>query len=721
MQKYQFTDAEQSMMENSRIPFAVYQFIDKRVVTLAVSKGVCDMMGFADTAEAVDIFDHDMYRDTHPDDVSRIENAAFRFATQNEPYNVVYRSKKPGTQDYEIIHAIGEHIVPEPGVRLAVVWYVNEGEYTETGGEYPAALNEVLSRTLHEESIFKENYYDYLTGLPNMTYFFALAEAGREKLRTQEEQTAIVFFDLSGMKSFNRRFGFAEGNTLIRAVAKLLVKHFSNENCARFGQDHFAVYTKSADLEKRLRVIFEENKTVNGGKNLPIRAGIYLDHFDQVDISTACDRAKMACDLSRKTYVSVYEYFDENLLNRSVNTSYILENLDRALEEKWVKVFYQPIIRMNNGKVCDEEALARWIDPVRGFLSPAEFIPILEDARLIYKLDLYMVDQILENMKQKERNGLLVVPVSVNLSRSDFDVCDIAEEIRRRVDAAGMERHMINIEITESVIGRDYDYMKIQVERFQAMGFRVWMDDFGTGYSAMDVLQNFDFDLIKFDMAFIQQFYSSKKSQIILTELMHMVVKLGIDTVAEGVETEDHIRFLREIGCDKIQGFFYSKPLPLDVILEWYRREFAIELENLQESDYYTTIGTIDLNETSDFGGASTDGLSRYITRLPMGIVELQNEELTLIRCNKAFEDYLNRCYGIPLPVEDFRNVELPALTGRRYAELLPVCEETADWVKVTEKLGNGGTSQSFIRLVKTNPVTGAVALLVVVLAFPQD
>ena len=165
------------------------------------------------------------------------------------------------------------------------------------------------------------------------------------------------------------------------------------------------------------------------------------------------------------------------------------------MAENWIKVYYQPIIRTANGRVCDEEALSRWHDPVKGILMPDDFIPVLENSNLIYKLDLYVVEQVLKKLKTQIERRLFVVPTSINLSRTDFDLCDIVEEIRRRVDESGIGRDKITIELTESTVSRDFEFMKKQIERLQELGFKVWMDDFGRGYSSMDLLQDIHFDL----------------------------------------------------------------------------------------------------------------------------------------------------------------------------------------------------------------------------------
>ena len=284
------------------------------------------------------------------------------------------------------------------------------------------------------------------------------------------------------------------------------------------------------------------------------------------------------------------------------HSQYILGNLDRAITENWILAYYMPIVRASNGRVCEEEALARWIDPDQGVLSPADFIPVLENAKLIYKLDLHIVDEVLKKMKAQTDAGLYLVPISVNLSRTDFDSCDIVEEICERVDKAEIPRNKLIIEITESILGEDFDYMKSQIERFQSLGFSVWMDDFGSGYSSVDVLQDISFDHIKFDIKFMQRF-DKEKSRIMLTELIRMAMALGIKTITEGVETEEQVEFLREIGCNKLQGFYFCKPISLEELLDRYKSGRQIGFENPEESAYYDAIGGVNLYDLSIISG----------------------------------------------------------------------------------------------------------------------
>ena len=743
MKKFEYSREELSLIESSRVPVAVYQFIDRRVVTIALSVGFCELFGY-ELSEAYRLMDRDMYRDTHPDDVARIADAALRFATEDGEYDVVYRTKVES--GYRIIHAHGVHVLrPVAGsggvaggkaatdygirgadtVRLAIVWYADEGPYSEVPSEEPQgkgySLTPLFNDLLHEETLFQASRYDQLTGLPSMTYFFELAEAGCRHLLDEGRTPAVVFIDMTGMKFFNSRYGFAEGDNLIHAFAKLLVWHFSNESCGRFGQDHFAVFTDAEGLEDKLRDIFAECKGINKGKSLPLRVGVYLQTIDLVSASVACDRAKFACDKNRGVYMSSFTYFSEDMLASVQNRQYVIDNIDRAIDEGWVRVYYQPIVRASNGKVCDEEALARWADPKKGLLSPADFIPPLEDAKLIYKLDLYVVQQVLDKIRRQADAGLHIVPQSVNLSRTDFDACDIVEEICKLVDAAGVPRNLLTIEITESVVGSDFEFMKQQVKRFQNLGFPVWMDDFGSGYSSLDVLQNIRFDLIKFDMRFMKQFDNSHESRIILTELTKMAIGLGIDTVVEGVETAEQVEFLREVGSSKLQGFYYCPAIPLEEIVRRNEWGEQIGYENPDESDYYAAVGSINLYDTAIIAREDQESLHRYFDTLPMGVIESNGKEFTIIRCNAAYREFMGSSFGV---IQFGATACYPmdaSQPGQGFLAAIRQCGETGTRVIVDEEMPDGSTVHAFVKRVAINPVTGNKALAVVVLAVMEE
>ena len=704
---FRFSDEQKSVMEKMAVPFAAYQFTDGRVVTLVLSDGFCRLFGYDDRETAYKDMDHNMYRYTHKDDVTRISEAAIRFATDKSGYDVIYRSRKANDAAYHIIHATGEHVYTATGERIAYVWYTEEVKYNKSTGTPKTDLNLSLQGSLHEESILKANYYDYMTGLPSISYFFELSSAGKKEIIESGGHPVMLFVDLCGMKLYNGKYGFSEGDKLIRALAEMLSVHYGNDHCSRFGSDHFAVYTEETGLEQTLYALFSDWQTKY--PDCPcIRVGIFKSDLDDVDAGTACDRAKIACDRIRKTRVSAFNYFTEELLEDTKKRQYIIENIDNAINNKWITVFYQPIVRAVNGRVCDEEALARWIDPAKGMFSPSDFIPTLENSGLIYKLDLYVVEQVLEKIKAQKEKGLFIVPQSINLSRADFDACDIVDEICRRVDNAGVGRNLITIEITESIIGSDFDFIKSQIERFQSLGFSVWMDDFGSGYSSLDVLQSIKFQLIKFDMSFMHQFGQDNNGKIILTELMKMATALGVDTVCEGVETEEQAAFLREIGCSKLQGHYYSKALPFDEILNRYKNGTQIGFEDPGESAYFETIGKLNLHDLAMIAGDDERGFYNYFDTLPMAIIELRDGKLRVVRSNQSYRKFISTRYGVDLSKKGVFND-------------LIIKEQGSTFVKMVTECCNTGSRSFFDEKLSENQKTGAIAVAFAILSITDS
>ncbi len=564
------------------------------------------------------------------------------------------------------------------------------------------------------------NLEDYLTGLPNMTYFLSLADAKKKSMFKNKKNPCLIYIDLYGMRKFNNTFGFEEGNKLLISLGKLLVNFFGLENCCRIGGDDFVVLTEDDVIEAVLNHLFEEVREMEkqGEQSVEffLHVGIYLFKTEDIEINIACDRAKTACLLIQGKTDSALSYYDISIAEANEKKQYIIDNLDKALSEHWIKVYYQPIIRAINGRVCDEEALARWIDPVKGFLSPADFIPILEESKLIYKVDLYILDQVLEKMKFMADQGHPMVSQSINLSRADFEVCDIVEEICKRIDKSGISRDKINIEITESIIGDDFEFMKAQIERFKKLGFTVWMDDFGSGYSSLDVLQQIPFDLIKFDMSFMRQLDKGKNGKIILTELMRMASSLGVDTVCEGVETEEQVKFLQEIGCSKLQGFYYQKPIPLEQILEKYKKGKQIGFENPDESHYCETIGRVNLHDLSVIS-QDESSFNTFFSTLPMTILEVGDKSVRFARSNQSYREFMDRYFSIKLKHEEVPFKIIMQSAGAAFLLIVKQAAKEGKRLFIDEKLPDGSVVHYFVCKLADNPLTGKIAVVAVVLS----
>ena len=719
MEKYRFTEDQKSILEKLQVPFAVYQYIDKRIVTLALSDGFCELFGYEDRAKAYYDMDNNMYTYTHPDDSARVAEAAVRFAREGGKYEVIYRSRKRTASEYTVIHSFGRHYVTEDGSRIAYVWYADEGEYTEESSN-ESILNATLNDALRQESILRENRFDYLTGLPSMTYFFELVETTKNKVIGRGDRPVLLYLDLGGLKYFNHKHGFANGDKLLQSFAKLLADTFGNDYCSRIASDHYAVFCTLDGIEETIARLFKQFANQRSDSP-PIRIGIYNDPSDEtVPVSVAIDRAKLACDMLKGSPVSAYCFYHHELQDRMVKKQHILENFDTALKERRIAVYFQPIVRAVNGRVCDEEALSRWNDPELGLLSSNDFIPTLEETGLIYKLDLYVLDRVLEKIADQKAAGLTIIPHSINLSRSDFDACDIVEETRKRVDDAGIDRELITIEITESVIASDFDFMKKQIERFRELGFRVWMDDFGSAYSSLDVLQSIPFDLIKFDMSFMKKFNEGESGKIILSELVKMANSLGLDTVCEGVETEEQVRFLKEIGCSKLQGFYFCKPIPYEELRERYKNGTRIGYESPEESDYYKIIGGINLNDLAVIAADDLEFFHNSFNTLPMGIIEIKDDKTRFVRSNASYREFIKRYFGLNLSHE--------GTTFTKYSDsfmhnVVNTCCKNGVKAFYDESMPDGTVVHSFARKIADNPVTGttAVALAVLSITTPNE
>ena len=300
---------------------------------------------------------------------------------------------------------------------------------------------------------------------------------------------------------------------------------------------------------------------------------------------------------------------------------YIQTHIDEALEKGWIRLYYQPVVRALSRTLAGYEALARWQDPVRGLISPAAFIPALEEIHAIHKLDLYMVDQICSLYGPRNNLGFPTVPISFNLSRLDFFDCDIHAEISRRVDRAGVPHGNLAIEITESVFVQDTSRIAPILDQFRQDGYSLWMDDFGSGYSSLNTLKDYTFDEIKIDMAFLSQF--TEKSQDIIRAIVRMAKEIGIHTLMEGVETREQAEFARAIGCELLQGYYFGKPMALPE-LKHVRRKKHWEEETPQLRQYYGSLGAID-----------------FLTDKSMAIVEFSRKHYHYLFANEEFRETL--------------------------------------------------------------------------------
>lgn len=440
---------------------------------------------------------------------------------------------------------------------------VNEGRGRVYGFPYDKSEKRITNILTEVSQSANKTNRDALTHLPSMQFFRVRVDEMLENVIDMTKHPVFVYFNIGNFRGYNEVHGFQKGDMLLQNIAGILREEFKDRLMSRFSEDHFVVLAYKHEVEEQLEKVSNRAKTLFGKLDMELKAGIY-EYEDGDDIGLACDRAKLACDSLKHNFNKKFEYYTQKLESRNKLAHYVITHVDEAIDNGYIKVYYQPIVDITTGKTIELEALARWIDPVQGFLSPADFIPTLEDARLIHKLDTFMARQICRDQKIITEKAGRDIPVSLNLSRIDFMMTDIVSIVKTSVEEYHVNKRNLHIEITESALIEDEDKLKNKVGDLRSYGFEVWLDDFGSGYSSLNTLQNYNFDVIKVDMQFMRTLEARPETAVIVTSIIDMSKNLGLKSLVEGVETESQYHFLQSIGCNMAQGYLFSKPVPIE-------------------------------------------------------------------------------------------------------------------------------------------------------------
>ena len=413
-----------------------------------------------------------------------------------------------------------------------------------------------LNEYLKEKSLLDE-----LTGLYNMRNFRHEAEDILQDESVDIKNLRFVFLDLENFKNYNEKYGFNEGNSLLRTVAEIIKDYFPDNLVARYGDDHFVALANAEGLEEKIKKIQEKIVAQEKSIQLGLKCGIYTPKDRDESPSLACDHARYACSTIKKHFNKLIVEYDESMDKDFKIKRYVINNINKAIENGYIMPYYQSVVWAKNGKICGAEALARWIDPEYGFMSPAAFVPTLEEYHLIHKLDMYIMECVCRDLKQAREENHPMIPVSINFSRFDFELTDPVAELNECIQKYGITKDQIHVEITETALADSGKKIQDAMEQFRKQGYALWLDDFGSGYSGLNVLKDYNFDMMKIDMKFLSKFSENQKTQPILTSIIALAQKIGMQTLTEGVETEDAYRFLQEAGCQRLQGYLFGKPM----------------------------------------------------------------------------------------------------------------------------------------------------------------
>lgn len=576
---YIFPAEVREAYERLKFPFAVYQYIEGESYLILVSDGYCQMKEVE--REHIALYQAgNFYAGIHSADFGWIKEMEREFIHTKSECNVIYRGQGDFKKLYHEIHAFGTFSTMENGMELAFFVYTD------------------LSRETPEKSIRYGNvsqadrcFIDPITRLPNIECYHKFADEAMMKISAAGETAACIYIDVDGMRFYNEEYGFEEGDRLLRVIGETVRAIFRGALITRVADDHFALITVWDDhtCDKLTRVIQQVGKQTLGAST-SIKAGISPQVGERkADAVKALDQARFAAkcvgtDLKRR-----YVVYSNSVDDEYWNQRYIREKFAEAIEKKWIKVFYQAILRTKTGKVCNFEALARWIDPDKGMIAPDVFIPVLEKYHLISQLSAYMLETVIQQIKANASSGIPMAPVSVNLSARDFEAHDMAKLILELLDKYQVEHKWIIVELTErDIVGTTQSFQK-QIRELRQHGVQVWVDDFGSGYSALNILSQYEFDLIKLDMQFLRKLDDNHgANRIIIKAIVSAARELGFMTLAEGVETVEHHQFLHEVGCDKEQGYYFAKPRLFEERLQRAANHYSVlACETEEEAQKY--------------------------------------------------------------------------------------------------------------------------------------
>ncbi len=432
-----------------------------------------------------------------------------------------------------------------------------------------------------------ETGIDPVTGLIGKSKLKKQVEDLLEKTgRSDRTYYAIVYFNFVNFKFLNVTLGVEEGDKCLKCMSEIMEQVYENGCISRLSDDHFAVFDRFEDIHIKTRDVKTKfDKLYGENYGVSLKCGIYKFRLDEkFDFESALSFSKIACDYIKYDAKADIVDYSEGIAKSMIISEYVVRNIDMAISEEWLKVYYQPVVRTLTKAVCGAESLVRWIDPEVGFLAPNMFIETLEKNRLIHKLDCFVVTRVLKDIKDRIDKGLPVVPVSVNFSRLDFIMCDMLDFVETERKKYNVPINLIHVEITESMIASDEELMKNVITEFRDAGYEVWMDDFGSGYSSLMLLKDYVFDEVKFDMRFLTPF--TDKAKDIMRNLISMCKDIGIRTLAEGVENKEEVEFLNSVGCGRIQGYYFGKPEPIADFFA-HAEEKGLPIEPEEDTKFY--------------------------------------------------------------------------------------------------------------------------------------
>lgn len=547
---------------------------------------------------------------------------------------------------------------------------------------------------------------DELTGLYTRQAFLRKADQIRkENLR---KRFCVMAFDFDNFKSSNTMYGEEKCNDFLAYTGRKLKGVLPKGIAGRFGGDQFILFFAYEGEQVDVGRLNDLTSSILAAAPIPhqvVKIGVNAPIDNKQSMVVCCDRAFLAIREIKGIYGKNLAFYESKLQKQLLDEQRIIETMEQSLKKEEFKVFYQPKHETITGEIVGAEALVRWNHEEYGFMSPGQFIPLFEKNGFISKLDVYMLEHVCQDLKRWKKSGLPLVPVSVNVSRHDFIEPGCIDSLIKLVDRYKIDHSLIHMEVTESLYSENTDLIIDQVKKIQELGFMIEMDDFGAGYSSLGLLSTFPLNILKLDITFVRNI---ETNEIVIENIIKMAHRLGLLTVAEGAETNEQVATLKTLGCDFIQGYYYSKPLP---VLEYEnylgkskKHKERINLQELEGEEEASDENDWHMNENmllaaTEVAESVPGGFFSYHADGDLEIISFNRELLNLFACKNAeeFREYTGNSFRGIVYKDDFEYVQ-------KSIESQITKENTLDYVEYRIKAKDGTMKylRDYGRFVKT-------------------
>ena len=449
------------------------------------------------------------------------------------------------------------------------------------------SIRYAIERKRSEKRLNYLAQYDDLTGIPNRQYLSEQLNQAIARAQRAETKVALFYLDLDKFKAVNDTLGHDAGDNLLKEVAQRLYMHTrAGDVLARLGGDEFALVIEglkeASDAESIALNVLNSlmEPFIMQGREIVVTAAIGITVYpdDNNEAAVLLKNADIAMYQAKESGRNEYRFFTEHMHDELMQRHKLEQDIQSALHLKQFALVYQPKVDMQTHRLTGMEALIRWNCPDRGLVRPAEFIRTAEDSGYIVPLGYWIIGDVCRTLKKWEADGLKVAPVSINVSVRQFQQPDFPERVAEILETHGVDSSLIELEMTEGLLMEDTAAAQECLGRLKAIGLRLAIDDFGTGNSCLAYLQKFPIDILKIDKSFVDELGCNSDSEHICRAIISLAKALNMETVAEGVETERQLEFLREAGCDIAQGYLFGQPIwgkEIVELLDHSRKNFA--------------------------------------------------------------------------------------------------------------------------------------------------